>query len=186
MDCRPPGSSVHGILQARILEWVAVPSSRGSSQPSFQTCVSNVSCIDRWVLYRYHHLGSRSECRWKKIRVWMAEPLGIQELRGWDEKMLVSQLCPTLWDPIDCSLPGSSVCGILQAKILEWAAIPFSRGSSQPRDQSLVSCIAGRFFTEIRRNTQRRVFLLRYNRDDAGERASWKTQEGMFLRKTKW
>ena len=48
---------------------------------------------------------------------------------------------------MDCSLPGSSVHGILQARILEWVAIPFSRGSSQPRDQTQVSCIVGRFFT---------------------------------------
>ena len=48
--------------------------------------------------------------------------------------------------PEDCSLPGSSVHGILQARILEWVAISFSRGSSQPRDWTLVSCIAGEFF----------------------------------------
>ena len=40
-------------------------------------------------------------------------------------KALVAQLCPTLWDPVDCSPPGSSVHGILQARILEWVAIPF-------------------------------------------------------------
>ena len=50
-------------------------------------------------------------------------------------------------DPMDCSLAGSSVCGISQARISEWTAIPFSRGSSPPRDQTRVSCIAGRFFT---------------------------------------
>ena len=48
---------------------------------------------------------------------------------------------------MDCSPPGSSVHGILQARILEWVAIPFSRGYSQPRDQTWVSCIADRFFT---------------------------------------
>ena len=48
--------------------------------------------------------------------------------------VLVAQLCPTLCDPMDCSLPGSSTYGILQARILEWVAIPFSRGSSQPRN----------------------------------------------------
>ena len=48
--------------------------------------------------------------------------------------------------PMDCSPPGSSVHGILQARILEWVAIPFSRGSSQPRDQIQISCIAGEFF----------------------------------------
>ena len=51
MDCSPPGSSVHGISQARILEGVAISSSRGSSQPRDQTCISCVSCIGRQVLY---------------------------------------------------------------------------------------------------------------------------------------
>ena len=49
--------------------------------------------------------------------------------------------------PMNCSPPGSSVYGISQASTLEWVAIPFSRGYSQPRDQTWVSCIAGRFFT---------------------------------------
>ena len=53
----------------------------------------------------------------------------------------------TLCDPMDCSPPGSSVHGILQVRILEWVTIPFSRGSSWPRDRTWVSCIAGRFFT---------------------------------------
>ena len=60
------------------------------------------------------------------------------------------QSCLTLCDPMYCSPPGSSVHGILQAIMLEWIAMPFSRGSSQPRDWScvsFVSCIAGRFFT---------------------------------------
>ena len=54
-----------------------------------------------------------------------------------------------LENSIDCSLPGSCVHGILQARILEWVAISFSRGSSQPRYQTQVSCIAGRFFTNL-------------------------------------
>ena len=63
-------------------------------------------------------------------------------------KVLVDQSCPTLFDPMDYSLPGSSVHGILQARrILEWVAIPFSRGSSQIRDRTWVFCTAGRFFT---------------------------------------
>ena len=56
MDCSPPGFSVHGILQARILEWVAMLSSRGSSWPRDQTCISFVSCTGRQVLYHSHHL----------------------------------------------------------------------------------------------------------------------------------
>ena len=55
---------------------------------------------------------------------------------------LVPQSCPTLCNPMDCSLPGSSVHRILQARILEWVAMPSSRGSSSPRDRTQVSCIA--------------------------------------------
>ena len=58
----------------------------------------------------------------------------------------VPQSCPTLCDPMDCSPPSSSVHGILQARILEWVAISFSRGSSRPRDRTQVSFIAGRCF----------------------------------------
>ena len=61
--------------------------------------------------------------------------------------VLVAQLCLTLGKPMDCSPPGSSVHGMLQARIMEWVAISFSRGSSWSRDRTLVSCIAGRFFT---------------------------------------
>ena len=62
-------------------------------------------------------------------------------------KELVSQSCLTLWNSMDCGPPGSSVHGILQAKILEWVAILFSRGSSQHRNQTRVSHTSGRFFT---------------------------------------
>ena len=62
-------------------------------------------------------------------------------------KVLVAQSCPSLCDPMDYSLPGSSVHGILQARILEWVAILFSRGSSRPRYKTQVSHISGRFFT---------------------------------------
>ena len=66
-------------------------------------------------------------------------------------KVKVAQLCLTLCDPMDCGLPGSSVHGILQARILDCVAVPFSRGSFQPRDGTqvtlVVSCVAGRFFT---------------------------------------
>ena len=62
-------------------------------------------------------------------------------------KVFVAQSCLTLCDPMDWGLPGCSVYRILQARILEWVAISFSRGSSQPRDQTWVSRIAGRCFT---------------------------------------
>ena len=59
-----------------------------------------------------------------------------------DMNVKVAQSCLTLCDPMDYT-----VHGILQARILEWVAFPFSRGTFQPRDQTQVSCIAGRFFT---------------------------------------
>ena len=61
--------------------------------------------------------------------------------------VLVTQSCLTLCDPADCSPPGPSVHGILQVRIPEWVAMPFSRGSSWPKDRTQVSCIASRFFT---------------------------------------
>ena len=63
------------------------------------------------------------------------------------ERVSHSVVSHSLWPHgLYCSPPGSSVHGILQTRILEWVAIPFSRGSSQPRDWTQVSCIAGRFF----------------------------------------
>ena len=62
-------------------------------------------------------------------------------------EVLVDQLCLTLWDPIECSPPGSFVHGILQARILQWIAIPFFRESSQPKGVRWVSYIAGGCFT---------------------------------------
>ena len=61
--------------------------------------------------------------------------------------MSITQSCLTLCDPMNCSPPGSCVHGILQARILDWVAISFSKGSSQPRDQTWLSSIADRFFT---------------------------------------
>ena len=66
---------------------------------------------------------------------------------GWKGKCYFLNNVQLFWDPMDCSLPGPSVYGILQARILAWVAIPFSRGSSQPGDQTQVPRIGGRFFT---------------------------------------
>ena len=129
MDCSPPVPSVHGILQARILERVAMPSSRGSSPPRGQTWVSSVSCVSS----RFFTTTATWEAFWP--------PCVLVKL---------PQSCPTLCDHLDSSPPGSSVHGILQARILEWVAIPFSRGSCQPRDWIQVSCIAGGFFFTTR------------------------------------
>ena len=61
---------------------------------------------------------------------------------------VASILFDSFCDPLDYSLPGFSVRGILQARILEWVAVPSSKGSFQPRNWTCVSCIAGRFFTQ--------------------------------------
>ena len=114
LDCRPWGSSVHGISQARMLEWAVIPFSRGSSPPGDQT-VSCLSCIGRWI---FCHCNTWLQCS------------------------SVAQSCPTLCDPMDCSPPGSSVHGISQARMLEWDAIASSRGSFQPRGGTCVSCIS--------------------------------------------
>ena len=86
----------------------------------------------------------RSPCNCQ-VSFWISEAAFSHCLMCMHAKSL--QLYPTLCDPIDCSPPGSSVHRILQARILEWAAMPSSRGSSQPRDGIYVSHIAGRFFT---------------------------------------
>ena len=66
----------------------------------------------------------------------------------WSE-VKIAQSCPTLCNPMEWSLPGFSVHGILQARILEWVAMPFSRGYSQPRDQTQVSSIADSLHFEL-------------------------------------
>ena len=77
---------------------------------------------------------------------WLAWFAFFLDISGWKWKCQVAQSGLTLCDPMGCSPPGSSVPGILQARILKWVAISFSRESSQPRDRTQVSCIAGRFF----------------------------------------
>ena len=73
----------------------------------------------------------------------------------WSWRVSVTQLCLTLWDPMDCSPPGSSEYGILQARILESVVIPFFRGSTWPTDRSRVSCTAGGFSTLWDKGIQR-------------------------------
>ena len=120
VDCNPPGSSVHRILQARILEWVAIPLSRGSSWPRDLTCISYVSCIGRQVLFITST--TWEACIYICVYIYIYTHIYIYMY----SESEVAQSCPTLCDSMDCSLPGSSIHGILQARVLEWVAISFS------------------------------------------------------------
>ena len=87
---------------------------------------------------------------WSLFGVWSKQTLWrIRQMKeeGSESESEVAQLCQTLCDPVDCSLPGSSVHGIFQAIVLEWIAISFSRGSSQTRDWTRVSHTVDRHFT---------------------------------------
>ena len=166
MDFGPPGSSIHGILQARILEWVAIPFSRRSFQFRDQTQVSR-------IIGRFFTIWAAREAKQKPCL------LSNKNIRA--VKVKVSQSClplqshglHSLWNfpsqntgvgscylfqgifPTQGSNPDLPNCRWIlyelsykgSPRILECVAYPFSSGSSQPRNQTGVSCIAGRFFT---------------------------------------
>ena len=116
MDCSAASSSVHGIFQVIILEWVAISSSRRSSPPRCWTHISSISCIvGRFFTPR---------ATWKLLDNLLISLICVRA------KSL--QLCPTLCDPMDCSPQGSSIHGIVQARILEWVTMPSSRRSPDP------------------------------------------------------
>ena len=239
MDCSPPGSSVHGISQARILEWVSNIISQFSWVQSLSrvrlfvtpwtaACQASLSITNSWSLLKLmsiksvmpssHHVIPFSSCPQSlpapgsfpksQLFTWGGQSIGVSASEsvlpmntqdwspsawtGWISlqskglsrvfsnttvqkhqffcaqlsspsnshintrplekpsnvmnEMKSAQSCPTLCDPTDCSLLGSSLHGILQARILEWIAISFSRGSSQLRDRTQVSCTAGTHF----------------------------------------
>ena len=166
MDCRPQSSSVHGLSQARILEWIAIPFSRGSSWPRIEAgslalqadslpseppgklnirlslLISDIALKDK----DYFKNNCNSTVIPKAMR---NEPCCAKSLSR-------VQLFVTPWT---VALQAPLSMGILQARILEWVAMPSSRESSQPRDQTQISRIAGGFFTvwatrEVRRNEQ--------------------------------
>ena len=109
MDCSLPGSSAHRISQPGILEWAAISFSRGSSRPRDRPCVS---CL--------------------AVGFFTRESPGKPIIYASAGLCLVALSCLTLCDPMNWSLPGGSAHGFLQARILEWLAMPSSRGSSNP------------------------------------------------------
>ena len=156
MDCSLPGSSIHGIFQARVLEWVVISFSRRSSQPRDWIWVSHIvgRCFTIWatrevvtVIYFYPTvcslLLSQLFCS-LEMKICFSTWASYPSFGKWKSEIEIAQSCLILCDPVDFSLPGSSVHGIFQAKVLEWVAISFSRGSSWPRDRTQISHIVGR------------------------------------------
>ena len=118
----------------------------------------------QWVKNQRHHFAEKcpysQSYGFSSSHIWMWE---LDHKEGWSE-VEVAQLCPTL-----CNLMNYIVHGILQARILEWVAFLFSRESSQPRDVTQVSSIAGGFFTSW-----------------ATRQALWRWRESFFDRPGKW
>ena len=144
MDCSPSGSSVHEISQTRILKWVAISFSRGSSQPRNRSCFSSISrqILHHWApgkplqILSYHQLLFNLTLFFLgSCRFFFSSPLTfILRIKNHYriEKCILGvnmlSCFSRVWlcDPIDRSPPGSPVPGILQARTLEWVAISFS------------------------------------------------------------
>ena len=140
MYCSPPGSFVHGISKARNLKQVPISFFRQSS-PDLRD-QAHVS----WLAGRFSDSLVLSQRRSSYIYIYVCV-CNFCTIYNFLYESEVTQSCPTLCDPMDCSLPGFSVHGIFQARVLEWVAISFSRRSSHPGDRTQVSHIVGRCFT---------------------------------------
>ena len=125
----------HGLQHIRLSYPSPSPGVCSNSCPLSRWCHATISFSNPVVPHRGHEPSCASDGTWTHNE--LCNSLCMCE---------VAQSCPTLCDPVDCSLPGSSLHGILQARILEWVAISFSRGSSQPRNGTWVSRIVGRCF----------------------------------------
>ena len=160
MDCSLLGSSVHGILQSRIWSVLPFHSPRDHlntgikpRSPALQANSlqseppgSPISMVIYYSLVKFY-CRDLDIIRQKLAVNWVYFVKMNKELKFIASESEVAQLCPTHFDPMDCSSPGSSFHGIVQARVLEWVAISFSRGSSWPTDRTQVSCIIGRCFT---------------------------------------
>ena len=109
---------------------------------------NHTSVVFVWIINtlnfsKFHTVLDLNRVWWNLFSVKLHQEIQICEVKVCE----VAQSCPTVCDPTDCSLPGSSIHGIFQARVLEWVAISFSRGSSWPRDRTWVSHTAGRLFT---------------------------------------
>ena len=156
MDCSLPGSSVHGIFQARVLEWVAISFSRGSSWPRDlphrRQTLCRLSHHILWIWIQYFRSNSGTSSWWSipiSSLIW-ALLLVLFSNFSWVISSMLStaaaaakslQLCPTLCNPTDGSPPGFPVPGILQARTLEWVAISFSNAWKWKVKVKSLSCV---------------------------------------------
>ena len=141
-----------------------MPSSRGSSQSRDRTQVSHIAgrFFTVWNTREAQEYWSGYPSLPQGIFMTPESNQGLLHCR-WILYKLSYQRSPTLYDPRGCSLPGFSVHGILQARILEWVPMLLSRGSSQPGDRTQVSCIADRFFTNWATGEALIMFNLLFN-----------------------
>ena len=123
----------------------------GNSNPLLFSCLENSMGRDAWQATVHRVTESLTQLSMHYSQAIRRDKVILHKAmisRGKSEcQSLVLTPCLTLFDPMNCSPPGSSVHEMFQARILEWVVIPFSRGSSQPRDRTWASCIASRFFT---------------------------------------
>ena len=148
--CDPIDYTVYGILQARILEWVAFPFSRGSSPPRDRT---QVSCIagrffTSWAIGKPKNTGVDSLSLLQRIFWTQESNQGLLHCRHASAAAAAAkslQSCPTLSNPMDCSPPGSSVHGTFQARVLEWVAIAFSGRHAEETPILLMPSCLNRF-----------------------------------------
>ena len=147
MGCSPPGSSVHGILQARILEWFAISSSRGSSQPRGWTRVSQVSGAGRQIIYHWATWEAQSLPSLFRIdsASTHAQPWNLKMRTGLKVRRSVVSLLPQSWESFNNAKPGFFLVARLLLKV-DWGSLPWDilRPSlnSRPgvRRCSVVSC----------------------------------------------
>ena len=127
MGCSLPGSSIHGIFQARVLEWGAIAFSNIHRHIPTNLII---------------HTQNSHACGFSLTETY------ISHTHAQTPTFPFCTHCHAdICDPMDSSLPGSTIHGTFQARILDWTAISFSRGSSQPRDRTQVSYIADKRFT---------------------------------------
>ena len=133
------------VNQSLLCEWICEAGVRSGDKGHFpgqedhMTFYSSPPTVS-WVMgfaFKEHCWSDKQDLNWGPSSAWFDSMI----------QVYVTKSCLTICNPIDCSSPGFSVHGILQARILEWLSIAFSRRSSWPRDRTQVSCIAGRIFT---------------------------------------